>query len=339
MTFREVYQVTLLVFFVTNVFACPDSAIPYEDIADALQTSKAVYDDKLSINSLVPYTSFHIKKVYLFDNNELDEPCIDGSLKVIIAERAFTTIVAMKGPNGPTSVKPELFKYLQIFKGTEVIFAGNHTSINICFWKSFKIMLPSIRNQLQDQARKYIITGHSTGGAIASILALYMKVQEGRMWENSGTCLITFGQPRVGDELFAKLHDSMIDPFRKLRFINDKDPIPHVPIWKTAVHHSREIWMAYEPMTNKSYWKVCGNMDPLKCSNMWVLHTSPENHAIKSYENFIMNPPSVFLDKFSTRYKRWLDALQNSCVVNYKIEKIEHKGILDINIWKKQRTV
>ena len=103
------------------------------------------------------------------------------------------------------------------------------------------------------------------------------------------------------------------------------------------VHH-REIWMAYEPMTNKSYWKVCGNMDPLKCSNMWVLHTSPENHAIKSYESFIMNPPSVFLDKFSTRYKRWLDALQNSCVVNYKIEKIEHKGILDINLWKKQRT-
>ena len=59
------------------------------------------------------------------------------------------------------------------------------------------------------------------------------------MWENSGTCLITFGQPRVGDEMFAKLHDAMIDPFRKLRFVNDKDPIPHVPVWKSAVHHSR----------------------------------------------------------------------------------------------------
>ena len=45
-----------------------DSAIPYEDIADALQTSKAVYDDKLSINSLVPYTAYHIKKVYQVGN-------------------------------------------------------------------------------------------------------------------------------------------------------------------------------------------------------------------------------------------------------------------------------
>ena len=59
------------------------------------------------------------------------------------------------------------------------------------------------------------------------------------MWENPGSCLITFGEPRVGDKTFSEKHDELINPYRKLRFINNLDPVPHIPFWPTAVHHSR----------------------------------------------------------------------------------------------------
>ena len=59
------------------------------------------------------------------------------------------------------------------------------------------------------------------------------------MWENPGSALITFGEPRVGDKRYAKKHDKMINPYRKLRFIADRDPVPHIPFWPDAVHHSR----------------------------------------------------------------------------------------------------
>ena len=62
---------------------------------------------------------------------------------------------------------------------------------------------------------------------------------QGRMWENPGTSLITFGQPRVGDKEFSNIHDQMISPFRKLRFVMNLDPVPHLPLWPGSVHHSR----------------------------------------------------------------------------------------------------
>ena len=62
------------------------------------------------------------------------------------------------------------------------------------------------------------------------------------MWDNPKTCLITFGEPRVGDESFAIKHDELIHPYRKLRFVNGLDPIPHIPFIGFFIHHSRYVY-------------------------------------------------------------------------------------------------
>lgn len=75
----------------------------------------------------------------------------------------------------PDQLSQQLFSSLKNFRGSAVTFGGTRTSVNTFFWEAFKLLLPGIRSKLQDQARKYIITGHSLGGAMATILSIFMK--------------------------------------------------------------------------------------------------------------------------------------------------------------------
>jgi Lipase (class 3) len=67
-----------------------------------------------------------------------------------------------------------------------------------------------------------VVTGHSKGGALATLAAVRLKS------ENIATPagIYTFGSPRVGDTPFAKAFDAA---FSQWRFENDDDLVPHLP--------------------------------------------------------------------------------------------------------------
>ena len=67
------------------------------------------------------------------------------------------------------------------------------------------------------------ITGHSLGGALATIAAAALSDND---VEVAG--VYTFGQPRVGDRLFVSQLNSHIDG-KVFRFVNNNDIVPHVP--------------------------------------------------------------------------------------------------------------
>ena len=69
-------------------------------------------------------------------------------------------------------------------------------------------------------------------------MSYHLLIQE--IWQNPKSALITFGQPRVGDQEYAALHDKHIGTYKKLRFVNNRDPVPAVPLYYCGfVHHSR----------------------------------------------------------------------------------------------------
>lgn len=85
-------------------------------------------------------------------------------------------------------------------------------------------MLAQLR-PLQDGRRRLWITGHSLGGALATLAAhRLLRADAGSV---AGLC--TFGQPRCGDPAFCTELESRLAG-RYWRLVNYRDPVPRVPL-------------------------------------------------------------------------------------------------------------
>ena len=94
---------------------------------------------------------------------------------------------------------------------------------------------------------KLVITGHSLGGAIATVAAANLTAEGGYEFD-----LYTYGQPRVGNDKFSDFLSENI-PGRLYRVTHDADPVPRLPPAALPLfgllgyrHTSPEIWLTGE---------------------------------------------------------------------------------------------
>jgi hypothetical protein len=121
------------------------------------------------------------------------------------------------------------------------------------------------------------VTGHSLGGAIATLAAadLFSLTPD--------LTVYTFGSPRVGDLAFASYFDKIVpDTFR---IVNEKDLVPHIPQRFLGFRHvSREIW--YHGAGGR--FKQCNGGEDDACSNSINLHV--DEHSIKDHAVYLDQP-------------------------------------------------
>ena len=91
-------------------------------------------------------------------------------------------------------------------------------------------------------SRTVWITGHSLGGALAEVCAAHTNFVSHMPVQG----VYTFGQPRVGDEAFARaMHEAF--GTRIVRFVNDKDIVPRVPLYGMGFrHYGSQIFFDHE---------------------------------------------------------------------------------------------
>ncbi|KAK3417864.1 hypothetical protein EUGRSUZ_H03854 [Eucalyptus grandis] len=86
-----------------------------------------------------------------------------------------------------------------------------------------------------------MVTGHSMGGAMASFCGLDLVVNH----EARNVQVLTFGQPRIGNAVFASCYSDHVP--NTIRITNGHDIVPHLPPYysrfpqKTYHHFPREI--------------------------------------------------------------------------------------------------
>lgn len=94
-------------------------------------------------------------------------------------------------------------------------------------WRALQASVVETLNELQAFADVYaeftnrlqvIVNGHSLGGAVATLSALDLKAD----------LCVTFGSPRVGDDVFSQYYDA-IYRHRHLRVVHSNDVVPRVP--------------------------------------------------------------------------------------------------------------
>lgn len=110
-------------------------------------------------------------------------------------------------------------------------------SVHEGFIAAFRTVRYDIRD-LVPAGTRVTITGHSLGGALATLCAMEL------FGRNAIQRVITFGAPRVGDSSFAKLYNESVGDVTD-RIVGHSDPVPYVPPWLWGYRHTAtEVFVA-----------------------------------------------------------------------------------------------
>ena len=208
-------------------------------------------------------------------NNTMDTSAIFG----VIWVSKNTIWVAFRGTSGNN-----LQEWINNFKITQLSYDNNKNKLelpsfmvenkNIKIHEGFFIMYSDMVKQIlatiethYKKGMQIVVTGHSLGAAIATILGVELK----SAWYDNVT-VYTFASPRVGNESFTDYIDSIQLPL--FRVVNTEDIVPQIPL---------PVSPNLKRFDDPSFYSHCG-----------VEHTFTENwlsvknnHSLAIYQNQI----------------------------------------------------
>uniref|UniRef100_A0AC35TMK6 Lipase_3 domain-containing protein n=1 Tax=Rhabditophanes sp. KR3021 TaxID=114890 RepID=A0AC35TMK6_9BILA len=148
-------------------------------------------------------------------------------------------------------------------------------AFNMMWAEGLKDDLLALKNNYPDY-KEIWFTGHSLGGALASLAAATIIHMGYASADN--VVVYTQGEPRVGDHAYARGFDALLK--YDYRVVHKHDPIPHVPFELKKLdyfHHKQEIW--YDNDMSTAQYTVCPGDESDNCSNRY-LDLAPADHAI-----------------------------------------------------------
>lgn len=131
------------------------------------------------------------------------------------------------------------------------------------FLRAYEAVRPTVLAAVEDiRPDRIHVTGHSLGGALATLAALDIKTQ----YPNVRVTMYSFGSPRVGDAAFASLYDRTIRDSHRVVHEGDRAPellpelLAHVDRQHTLnrhpdtryPHHDREYYL--EQLDEEAGW-------------------------------------------------------------------------------------
>lgn len=161
-------------------------------------------------------------------------------------------------------------------------YSNSSIKVESGFYKAYNYIKDDIFDNLIILSDKYetsnvIITGHSSGGAMATLMS-YDLATEYKFLDFRIQIAFTFGSPRVGNSEFSKsFHLNVPSSYRVTHYY---DMVPHVPQEFVSYEHvPSEIWYN----ENNSKYTLCHDFNSIEdpdCSNSCspVHCTSTDDH-------------------------------------------------------------
>jgi predicted lipase len=143
--------------------------------------------------------------------------------------------------------------------------------------KSIEKQIRAILEEYNESYDKVIFTGHSLGGALATLAAPLF----GEAYPTKSIECLTFGTPRVGDAKFVEWFNAKVDS--NFRVINEGDRVVALPIQKSFLHvsdaisfsRSGRVAQVSDVPPGRRLWRALENFD---------LESSLREHHLDTYQ-------------------------------------------------------
>ncbi|PSR74465.1 hypothetical protein PHLCEN_2v9812 [Hermanssonia centrifuga] len=145
------------------------------------------------------------------------------------------------------------------------------------------IVLSTVQSALASTGFKRVLTtGHSLGAAVATLDATMLRMA---LPSDVDVNSVVFGLPRVGNQQFADMIDSMISDFTHVT--NQDDPVPTVPPRFLSFQHPQgEIHITKVDSSGAATLEACPGQENSNCSEgNSLLDASVDNHLGPYFEN------------------------------------------------------
>ncbi|TKR96097.1 hypothetical protein L596_010165 [Steinernema carpocapsae] len=199
-----------------------------------------------------------------------------------ISHSAKAVIISFRGTAEFLQLAQEAIKTV-IFPDTFI--AGG--KVSRYFYEAYKKVWESgLKDDYLELRNKYPdyeiwVTGHSLGGAMASLCAATL-VHLGQA-NPEKLKLLTFGAPRIGDKAFVDVHEALV--LYSYRVVHNRDIVPHVPpeffpdswLLDGYLHTKSEVWYAND-MSPGSDFIVCNSGESWWCSDRDLITLSISDH-------------------------------------------------------------
>ncbi|KAI6021556.1 Alpha/Beta hydrolase protein [Pisolithus microcarpus] len=173
-----------------------------------------------------------------------------GSKEIIsILIDGFVMLAPLQGIGLPPSHLPSMSKRPQV-----------HTGFLIAYQSIAQVMLDIVESQIKSYPTYAVVmTGHSLGGAIASIASIAIR----HTYSATTVRLYTIGQPRTGDPAYAALVEKVVGKENIYRGVHSIDGVPTmVPTSLGYQHHATEYWQFTELPAPEHVKRCRGSEDP-----------------------------------------------------------------------------
>jgi hypothetical protein len=161
------------------------------------------------------------------------------------------------------------------------------------FYETYMLASDKVRSTVKSYmasfpTAKVHVTGHSLGAIVAVFAALDLKLTQGI----DITRVYTYGQPRGGDDAWARFVEGNLEEFRVTHY---KDPVPHLPpmelLGEPFFHHTTtEVF--YDERDSTGKYVVCAESEDMSCSDQFdtaFLDTSVVDHLFYVGFDFVTN--------------------------------------------------
>ncbi|GKV35330.1 hypothetical protein SLEP1_g43618 [Rubroshorea leprosula] len=163
-------------------------------------------------------------------------PFIISKLQNIVA--SFTSLFHLCRLN-PERIGGDFKQEVQVHGG----FLSAYDSVRIRIISLVKLAIGYI-DEIAEPLHKWhvYVTGHSLGGALATLLALELSSSQLAKRQLISITMYNFGSPRVGNKRFVEVYNEKVKD--SWRVVNHRDIIPTVPRLMGYCHVAQPIYLA-----------------------------------------------------------------------------------------------